>query len=83
MTEYKRYWHHISIYDITKTLIDLFPERKLSIITKARQSDGYNASPEKRVIPLNVDKLRSLGWSYDISVKNGFQRTIQAIEYGA
>lgn len=74
---------YISIADLADTIVHLFPEKGLHIIRETRNDEGYSASPEKRTIPVNVEKLEALDWEYTVSVKEGFRRMIKAIEYNS
>ncbi len=70
---------YISIIELAETLVSLFPEKQLKVVRQQRDDMGYSASPEKRIIPLNVDKVKAIGWNPAFSVEEGFSRTIRAI----
>ncbi len=72
---------YISIADLADCLVELFPDRELSVIRDIRNETGYCASPEEKYVPLCVDKLKKLGWKNQVGIKEGFKRTIAAIEY--
>ena len=72
---------YISIAELAQTLLDLFPEKKLKVKFEKRQDKGYNSSPEQRILPLNVDKLKGIGWENTVDIREGFRRTVQGIEY--
>lgn len=71
---------YLSILELAEKLVALFPEKQLRVVRQTRQDAGYSASPEKRILPVNVDKLKSLGWSPSFRVEQGFARTIRAIQ---
>lgn len=68
----------VSIKRLAKILVDLFPEKKLKIITKTREKDdNYVVSKIKTNKPSSL-KLRKLGWETKYNLKEGFTRTIQS-----
>ena len=72
---------YIRIRDLAAVLTSLFPERNLSAKFEKRQNDAYVSSPNSRLVPLDVGRLKGLGWENKVSIKEGFMRTVQAIEY--
>lgn len=70
----------ISIIDLAKLLVDLFPERNLSVVQNFDKSKGYIASSVNRNYP-SVEKLNKLGWIPNVSIEEGFKRTICSYEY--
>lgn len=70
----------ISIRELAKLLVDLYPEKNTKIVMNIPQNDkGYIKSPLSRGLP-NIDKLKQLGWSPTIGLSEGFRRTIQSFE---
>lgn len=68
--------NEIKILDLAKSLVALFPDKKLSVeINKSSIIEGYIKSPILRNSPC-VDKLRILNWRPEISLNEGFKRTI-------
>lgn len=67
---------YISILELAQTLVTLFPEKNLQVIREQRCDQGYSASTEVRTIPINLEKLKGLGWQPTCSIKEGFYRTI-------
>lgn len=66
----------VSIYDLAHLIVDLVPEKKLSVKRKDFEHDSnYLQSPYSFGAP-NCNKLKALGWSPIVSIKNGFLRTI-------
>ena len=71
----------VSIYELAKILEKLFSYRKLKVIQRERKDSGYSSSLVESNPTVNVDKLRQLGWNSNISIEEGFQRMINAIEF--
>lgn len=66
----------ISIIDLARCLVELFPEKKLKIIQdETKKSLNYLKSTVERSSP-NIDKIKKLGWMPEVSIKDGFYRTI-------
>jgi nucleoside-diphosphate-sugar epimerase len=68
----------ISIWDLANLLAGMFPEKKI----KARKnmepaSNGYIQSSVYKNLP-DITKLKSLGWIPQISIEEGFRRTIES-----
>ena len=72
---------YISIAELANTLVELFPEKRLHVVSGHREEKGYNASTEKRIIPVSVEKIENLEWKPVVSIQEGFTRMIHAIEY--
>jgi nucleoside-diphosphate-sugar epimerase len=67
----------ISIKELAELLVGMYPEKHLSVVIDS-QNQGEAAkmkSPLDRLVP-DCDKLRGLGWSPKVSVKDGFRKTI-------
>lgn len=62
----------ISIQDLAKLLVALFPEKKLEV-----RIEGYQETPVNRVFP-DISKIRGLGWEPVISLEQGFLRTVRS-----
>lgn len=67
---------YISILELAQTLVSLFPEKNLQVIREQRSDRGYSASTEVRTIPINLEKMKGLGWKPTCSLTDGFYRTI-------
>ena len=66
----------ISIINLARCLVELFPEKKLKIIQdETKKSLNYLKSTVKRSSP-NIDKIKKLGWMPEVSIKDGFYTTI-------
>ncbi|MBB3187210.1 NAD-dependent epimerase/dehydratase family protein [Microbacter margulisiae] len=65
-----------SVKDLAKILIDLFPEKSLSLkMDKQFTSPGYIPSNINRILP-NINKIKNIGWAPKVDIKTGFYRTI-------
>lgn len=69
---------NISIKELATLLVNLFPEKNLKAIF-AKQDKNYLQSPVKGN-PVDITKLKKLGWSPKISIEEGFKRTIQSYQ---
>jgi UDP-glucuronate decarboxylase len=69
----------ISIIDLATKLVDMFPEKKLSVIKSDNQTTGYLKSSVLRNCP-DLTKIKNLGWSPKVDINNGLYRTIKSYE---
>jgi UDP-glucuronate decarboxylase len=68
----------LSIAELANLLVGLFPEKKLKVIKKENSfGNGYIKSGINRLIP-DISKIRELGWTPRISVRDGFKRTVRS-----
>jgi nucleoside-diphosphate-sugar epimerase len=68
----------ISVMDLAKLLVDLFPEKRLKVIKKhIHKTNEYLQSPISRNCP-DVSRINSLGWEPRTSLSSGFKRTIRS-----
>lgn len=67
----------ISIFDLAKKLVNLYPEYGLKVVKEVRNDPNYLESKISRNCP-DVSKLRSLGWEPYYSIDEGFKRTIKS-----
>lgn len=73
--------NYVSIYELAETLAGLFPERGLKVERVQRDSkSNYVAKKDENQVTACSDKLRMIGWNPQITVGEGFRRTIRAIE---
>jgi len=70
----------ISILELAKKLVDLFPEYKLSVIIEKRQDIDYLESKIIKSCP-DISKICSIGWKPCYSIEEGFKRTIKSFEH--
>lgn len=73
---------YISVRKLAEILTEIFPEKNLKVEYRKREDSGYCASPVKRVSPVNVDKLKSLGWKAEVTVEEGFARSLKYLAKG-
>ena len=67
-----------SILNLAKTLTNLYSDFNLKINLKSyNNSTGYIGSKVKKISP-NINKIKKLGWSPKITLKQGFKRTIDS-----
>jgi nucleoside-diphosphate-sugar epimerase len=68
-----------SIFELANIIIGIYPEFKIRLV-KQVSTDSRNAylkSPIKRNSP-NIEKAIKLGWKPEVSVQDGFKRTIDS-----
>jgi UDP-glucuronate decarboxylase len=69
-----------SIIDLAEMLVGILPEKKLRVVRMPPPDDGsYMQSAIARNAP-DTSRLRALGWSPNITVVDGFSRTIRSYE---
>tara|TARA_B100000965_G_scaffold201488_1_gene168205 strand:- start:2360 stop:3397 length:1038 start_codon:yes stop_codon:yes gene_type:complete len=66
----------ISIKDLASTLVNLYPEKGLKVIL-SKENEDYIQSPIKGNIA-DTSKLERLDWKPEISIEEGFKRTIES-----
>lgn len=68
----------IAVRDLARLLVDLFPERGLKVVMQAREAgEVYMESPVKQTPAINTDALQALGWQPQVSLREGFERTVR------
>ncbi len=68
----------ISVIDLANLLVSLYPEKKLKVIKQDENvTPGYLKSPFNRHVP-DINKIKQLGWIPQISLNEGFKRTIES-----
>jgi UDP-glucuronate decarboxylase len=68
----------INLKQLAELLVNLYPEKKLQVKLQAKIADtGYISSPNNRRCP-DLTRLRALGWQPQVSLADGFKRTIQS-----
>jgi len=66
----------VSVLELAKILVGLFPEKKLGISrVPDHKPSEYLKSPIVRNCP-DISKAKSLGWNPTISIQDGFKRTV-------
>jgi nucleoside-diphosphate-sugar epimerase len=69
-----------TINDLADLLVELFPERGLSVVRKPRNADDpYLPSAAERTCP-DVTLAQSLGWQPTTTLTEGFRRTVRSFE---
>lgn len=66
-----------SIIALAEKLVALFPEKKLEVIKKVNQQEGYINSFVSRTSPC-IEKIKALGWQPSTTIEQGFLRTIKS-----
>lgn len=67
----------ISIRELAKKLVEMYPEKGLQLIFDINETDKVRQTAVKSVLP-NIEKLKKLGWSPSIPVDEGFKRVIKS-----
>ena len=68
---------------MAEILVGLFPERALKVERVSRDtSSTYVAKKDENSVTADSAKLKQIGWKPQITVSQGFERTIRAIEEG-
>jgi UDP-glucuronate decarboxylase len=65
----------ISIKDLAQLLVGLFPEKGLNVEFKEQFGLNYIRSNFNKLCP-DIEKMKALGWLPEISISEGFKRTI-------
>ena len=71
---------NISVLDLAKKLIDLYPERNLNVSYKKISAQEKEAYCKFKRVMMNTDRLRSLGWRPTVSLDFGLKNTINSYE---
>ncbi len=67
-----------SMLDLANTLVALYPEFNLKVVMENPVGDkSYLKSPVKR-ISLSIEKIAKLSWLPEVTVREGFKRTINS-----
>ena len=67
----------VSIKELAKLLVNLYPQKKLKAVFKAPDNTGYLQSSFSRLCPV-IEKIKSLGWQPVTTLQEGFKRTIDS-----
>jgi dTDP-glucose 4,6-dehydratase len=72
----------ISIIDLVRLIIALFPERRLELVQAdpTRHADSRALISSQKPLPPNTYKLRSLGWQDKVKLTEGLRRSVLAYE---
>jgi dTDP-glucose 4,6-dehydratase len=71
-----------SILELARMIVDLFPERGLTLVQRAGNADTRRVSvtSSQRPVPFNTEKLKSLGWRDEVKLFDGLRRAILSFE---
>jgi UDP-glucuronate decarboxylase len=69
----------ISIAELAKRLVNLFPEKRLSVVMKENDTKGYIQSAIPRNSP-DISRMKELGWTPTTGIDAGFLRTIRSFQ---
>ena len=69
---------NISILDLAKLLLSLFPEKNLSLKYKKLSNKEKEAYCKFKRVKMNTDKLQKLGWKPYVSLKDGLYQTVKS-----
>ncbi|MGL4986469.1 MAG: NAD-dependent epimerase/dehydratase family protein [Treponemataceae bacterium] len=67
----------ISMIDLAKKLIKIYPEKKLRVIKVEQNNSNYLRSSIEISFPC-IEKIKKLDWSPKIELEEGFKRTIES-----
>lgn len=71
-------YQEYSMLDLAQELVGLYPQFGLNVVVNnPNAGKSYLKSPIKR-ISLSIEKVMQLGWNPEITVKEGFKRTISS-----
>lgn len=65
----------VSIKELARRLVKLFPEKKLKVVLGTNSKKGYILSTIARSCP-NTAKIEKLNWLPQYSIEEGFRRTV-------
>ena len=69
---------YITILNLSKTLVNLYPKKNLHVIFNKPIDEGYIPAAKNLPVRIRVDKLKKLGWRQKYSIREGFARTIES-----
>lgn len=73
---------YISMLDLAKKLVQLCPGKNIRIVQKKREQDEKyteNILLKGKEVRPSSEKLRKLGWNFQIDIEEGFSRVIQHV----
>jgi nucleoside-diphosphate-sugar epimerase len=72
---------YLSIKELAELLIKNYDKKNIKLIFQERKNDkAYTPSDTTKTAPVNTKKLEKLGWNAEVSVSQGFRKTISAIK---
>lgn len=72
----------ISILNLSKKLVSLFPEKNLSVTYRKMDDKEKEGYCDFKRTSLNTDKIRNLGWKPKVKLKEGLKKTVNSFEKG-
>ena len=69
----------VSIRELAEIMVSIYPKRGLKLVFDIPEGGTKGTAPYTLGI-LNSEKLRSIGWKPNYSVKEGFKRTLEFLE---
>lgn len=71
---------NITILELSKKLVGLFPEKKLNVSYVKISEKEKEAYCKFKRVKMNTDKLRNLGWKPKISLNDGLKNTVNSFK---
>lgn len=73
---------YYTIQSVAETIVALRPKKMLKVIREERRDQGYRVSPEEdsKFVPVDITKIRGLGWEPHITIRDGFERVVSYFE---
>lgn len=72
---------YITVLNLARTLIDLYPEKALKVIFNKKIAEGYIPAEKNNAgNRISISKLKNLGWQQRYSIREGFKRTVRSLE---
>ena len=71
---------YITILDLARMLVNLYPEKNLKINFNKQIPKGYIPAEKNQDKRIDISKLKNLGWQQKYSVREGFIRTIESFQ---
>ncbi len=67
----------VSVNQLVKTIKNIYPEKKLKIIrnNKLKRNQRHDDTAIQKP---DISKIQKLGWTHNVSISNGFKRTIDS-----
>lgn len=72
---------YITVLDLARTLVDLYPEKNLRVLFNKTMSEGYiPADKNNAANRIDISGLKNLGWQQRYSIREGFERTVRSFK---
>jgi nucleoside-diphosphate-sugar epimerase len=66
-----------SVIDLANRLVNIFPDKKLTVIVQEQDNLNYLTSKVNRITP-DITKIKALGWLPEFTIEKGFERTVRS-----